>query len=214
MYRLPGRFQICKAVDCESLYPHHFSALKLIQYSVKRALFCVSRDAKTSIREIAYKHESSTLAKVPVLTVETLGDFSDKVIEESDIMCVNIHPFHGKSHRGYDIIPSVVMADFKGAYEFAKERARPYGKHVVVGEIGWPASSEPSEANEGSVDVQIAFLRDFTRYAREENIDYFWFELYDGTWKAVEHGNRTDAFSEFHWGLIEEDHITDKDRLG
>lgn len=125
-----------------------------------------------------------------------------------------MHPFHGQSHRGYNVTASILMDDVLGSYEYAKKKVLPYGKHVVVGEVGWPASSESWEKNEGSLEMEKNFMKAFIAYAKQANIDYFWFELYDGTWKVAEQPpNRTREFSEFNWGLMKEDHVTDKNLL-
>ncbi|CAD7704564.1 unnamed protein product, partial [Ostreobium quekettii] len=85
-----------------------------------------------------------------------------------------------------------------------------HGKKVVITEIGWPTSSAPSDSNIGRPDVAAAFLRKWAAFAAEHGIEYYWFELFDSSWKKATLPHEPASMSEFNWGLIRDDHLTDK----
>ncbi|WP_062537229.1 glycosyltransferase family 2 protein [Mizugakiibacter sediminis] len=72
------------------------------------------------------------------------------------------------------------------------------GKHVVIGEIGWPSNgdryqyAQPSVANEG------IFLRQWMNVARERGIDYYLMEAFDQPWKENLGEGRVGAY----WGMF------------
>lgn len=175
----------------------------------------VGRETRKKIRELGLKHNSFSLLNVPVTTVETVVHMGDSLLKELDIVAVNIHPFYSNPDKKSSV-PNAESAlnEFLGAYDLVRKKAATIQKKVVVSEIGWPTNSEPGEANQGSVPMAKEFLELFTAYARQSDVQYFWFELYDSVWKRSEFPNRSMNFSEFHLGLIEEDHITSKGLVG
>ncbi|HEX7111521.1 MAG TPA: glycosyltransferase, partial [Mizugakiibacter sp.] len=72
------------------------------------------------------------------------------------------------------------------------------GKHVVIGEIGWPSNgdryqyAQPSIANEG------IFLREWMNVARARGIDYYLMEAFDQPWKENLGEGRVGAY----WGMF------------
>ena len=74
------------------------------------------------------------------------------------------------------------------------------GKAMMLGETGWPSKGEirgnaiPSEEN------QKRYLSDFVAMAESNNMDYFYFEIFDEKWK-----NKAEGEVGAHWGIYNSD---------
>ena len=92
------------------------------------------------------------------------------------------------------------------------------GKHVVIGEIGWPSRGDRYDGAQASNEIQARFIRDFLVRAAPRKLDYFLMEAIDQPWKAANEG-RAGA----HWGILTADRTakfalvgplgTDSDRM-
>ena len=74
------------------------------------------------------------------------------------------------------------------------------GKHIVVGEVGWPSNGNRFEFAKPSTANQAIFMREWFNVARERHLDYYVMEAIDQPWKEQVSG-RTEAY----WGLFNAD---------
>ncbi|MCE5232752.1 MAG: glycosyltransferase [Mizugakiibacter sp.] len=72
------------------------------------------------------------------------------------------------------------------------------GKHVVIGEIGWPSNGDRFEYAQPSIANEGIFLREWMNVARERGIDYYLMEAFDQPWKENLGEGRVGAY----WGMF------------
>jgi exo-beta-1,3-glucanase (GH17 family) len=134
-----------------------------------------------------------------------------------DFITVHIYPFWNAASI------DCAMHDLDAAY---KEVVAAFpGKRIVIGETGWPSaiSSQPEtlpgstrcSAQDGtppsptasptqlstghpSPANQALYLRDFTTWAEQNGVEYYFFDAFDESWKTQEQGVGT------HWGLYQQ----------
>ncbi|MET0616200.1 MAG: glycosyltransferase [Luteibacter sp.] len=83
----------------------------------------------------------------------------------------------------------------------ALERTFP-GKHIAIGEIGWPSNGDRNKYSYPSVSNEAIFLRKFFNQARLNGIDdYYVLEAIDQPWKENLGEGRTGAY----WGMFNAD---------
>jgi exo-beta-1,3-glucanase (GH17 family)/cellulose synthase/poly-beta-1,6-N-acetylglucosamine synthase-like glycosyltransferase len=72
------------------------------------------------------------------------------------------------------------------------------GKHIVIGEVGWPSNGNRFEFAKPSTANQAIFLRQWFEVARERHLDDYIMEAIDQPWKERVSG-RTEAY----WGVFD-----------
>jgi exo-beta-1,3-glucanase (GH17 family) len=108
-----------------------------------------------------------------------------------DFITVQIYPFW----QGKAINTAIDFLD----QEYQKiEKAFP-GKHVVIGETGWPSAGPPYGNAVPGAENQARYLRAFIDWAQVHSVQYFYFYAFDEGWKVNESGVGT------HWGLYLQD---------
>lgn len=108
-----------------------------------------------------------------------------------DFITVHIYPFwEGKSIDSaipfLDAVYKAIQADYPG-------------KPIVIGETGWPSAGPSQGGAVPNAVNQARYLRDFTNWAQQNNVPYFYLEAFDEDWKIQEHGVGT------YWGLYRQD---------
>ena len=71
------------------------------------------------------------------------------------------------------------------------------GKHVVIGEIGWPSNGIDIGAARASRVNQAEFMRRFFNIAQQQHLDYFVMEAFDQPWKTSFEGRAAG-----YWGMF------------
>jgi exo-beta-1,3-glucanase (GH17 family)/cellulose synthase/poly-beta-1,6-N-acetylglucosamine synthase-like glycosyltransferase len=79
------------------------------------------------------------------------------------------------------------------------QRAYP-GKHVVIGEVGWPSNGVAIGGAQASRVNQALFLRKFFNIAQQRGLDYFVMEAFDQPWKTSFEGRAAG-----YWGMFDLD---------
>jgi exo-beta-1,3-glucanase (GH17 family)/cellulose synthase/poly-beta-1,6-N-acetylglucosamine synthase-like glycosyltransferase len=79
------------------------------------------------------------------------------------------------------------------------QRAYP-GKHVVIGEVGWPSNGVAIGGAQASRVNQALFLRKFFNIAQARGLDYFVMEAFDQPWKTSFEGRAAG-----YWGMFDLD---------
>ncbi|MCH7963342.1 MAG: hypothetical protein IH852_05335 [Bacteroidetes bacterium] len=134
--------------------------------------------------------EVKSATSLPVATAEIWKDWLDhpQLAQTVDILLVHIYPY-------WDGIAVEEGASYV-LEKWNELKAKYPNKTVVIGETGWPSqggvrgNAIPSEEN------QKSYLSDFICMAKTNNIDYFYFEIFDEKWKSKLEG---EAGS--HWGI-------------
>lgn len=146
---------------------------------------------------ISYIEQVKDSTDIPVTTAETpdiwLNPNHAKLAQAVDFLMVNIHPY-------WDEIPIDNAAEYvlsrwnelKGKYP---------EKEIFIGETGWPTEGEPNGDAVPSEENQKKFITDFLSVARENNIQYFYFDVFDENWKEETEPKGVGA----HWGLYYSD---------
>jgi exo-beta-1,3-glucanase (GH17 family) len=104
------------------------------------------------------------------------------VISAVDIIYANIYPFYADPN-GISIDQAISNMDW-AYYQYAIPKAQ--GKQVIVSETGWPSSGSAYKGSIPSMDNAVRYFRDFTGWARNKNVPYFYFEAFDESWKISE----------------------------
>ncbi|KAI8380963.1 glycoside hydrolase superfamily [Radiomyces spectabilis] len=121
---------------------------------------------------------------IKVGTVETADTYTDELIDASDLVVVNIHPF-------FQPVKISDAADaFVKQYNAFKKKA--HGKEVLVGETGWPSAGDSNGPAVPSVENMATYVNGITK----TDIPYYFFEAQDASWKGDGH-----LSVEPHWGL-------------
>ncbi len=124
-----------------------------------------------------------------------------ELADHVDFITVHLFPYWNGiavtgTGKGLSAFPAV--ADALGSYE-ALQKMFP-GKHIVIGEIGWPSNGDRYKYADPSVSNEAIFLRTWFNEAKKRNIDYYVMEAFDQPWKEKLSG-RTEAY----WGMLNAD---------
>ena len=74
------------------------------------------------------------------------------------------------------------------------------GKHILIGEVGWPSNGVAVGAAHASRVNQAIFMRRFFNAARDRGLDYFVMEAFDQPWKTSFEGRVAG-----YWGMYDLD---------
>ncbi len=177
---IEGLIQIAQTVDVDSVIVGNEVLL---------------RGDLTEAELIGYIQRVKQAVTVPVTTAE-IGSIllqHPPVMDAVDFQMVHLYPFwEGKSIEG---AAQQVITDYHNIQGQAN------GKRVVIGETGWPSNGPsmglavPNPAN------QYRFAREFTTLAVRDNVEFFYFDIFDEMWKTQEHGVGQ------YWGLYRADRV-------
>lgn len=131
-------------------------------------------------------------ANVPVATADTFDVLlaHPNVIAAVDVVLPNIYPYWmGMS------LPNAVCT-LESAYDQVVAAAG--GKPVIISETGWPDGGNDIGAAVPSPENASTFFLQFVSWARGRNVQFFYFEALDETWKANVEGPQG-----AHWGTFD-----------
>jgi glucan 1,3-beta-glucosidase len=74
------------------------------------------------------------------------------------------------------------------------------GKHVMIGETGWPSAGRPRRAARATLVNEARYLRQFLAYAATVHMPYNVIEAFDQPWKRVQEGTVGG-----YWGIFDVD---------
>ena len=126
--------------------------------------------------------------------VDAYYEFSarPRITEACDVILANCYPYWESCHIDYSLLHAKQM------YYQAKHAGN--GKKVIITETGWPSQgtalddAQPSKAN------ALRFFLNIQKWAKEEDIDVFYFTSFDESWKVGAEGD-VGAY----WGLWDKD---------
>lgn len=115
-----------------------------------------------------------------------------KLAEAADFVTIHILPYWEDEPVGVD----TAMAHVEDIYK-AVQQTFP-GKHIYVGEVGWPSVGRQREASEPTLLAQARFTREFIALANQLKLSYNFIEAYDQPWKKGLEGTVGG-----YWGLYD-----------
>jgi len=147
---------------------------------------------------VAHLRELRRELRVPVSTAEPWHIWLryPELARNVDYIAVHLLPY-------WEGVPSEAAVDY-AFQRYEQIKARFPGKHVVIGEIGWPSRGDrltrSGSTATASPTEQARFMREFLAKVRGKPVDYFVMEAIDQPWKANNEG-RVGAY----WGLYHAD---------
>lgn len=114
------------------------------------------------------------------------------IIDAIDIVLVNYYPYW----EGISI--DLAVATIHGWHMQVTAAAN--GKQVIVSETGWPSSGNQIDNAIPSSDNASFYFLNFVSWSRANDVDYFYFEAFDESWKAAYEGPQG-----AHWGVWDKD---------
>lgn len=110
------------------------------------------------------------------------------ICEASDVILSNCYPFWEGCQLEYSLVYMQQM------YQQAKQAAN--GKPVIITETGWPSEGRALEAAQPSTENAIKYFLHTQHWAREDQVEIFYFSSFDESWKV---GTEGDVGA--YWGL-------------
>ena len=141
---------------------------------------------------IAYIDRVRAQVKVPVSTAEPWHIWLKypQLAKHVDFITVHLLPYW----EGYPRKDAIGLQVLMRYYEL--QSAFP-GKHIVIGEVGWPSSGDRIKGALASIANESLFIRQWLNVAAERHIDYNLMEAFDQPWKEPFEG-RVGAY----WGMF------------
>jgi len=134
------------------------------------------------------------LPGVPVGYVDAyyLFEKHPRVTAACDVVMTNCYPFWEGCPREQALAYMQTMMQ--------RTRAAAPGKRVLISETGWPDQGSNFHGAVPSEEGAMRYFIDTTRWARQENIEIFYFAAFDEAWKVGAEGD-VGAY----WGLWDKD---------
>jgi glucan 1,3-beta-glucosidase len=134
------------------------------------------------------------ITNVPVGYVDAYYEFVNHplICSVCDVILANCYPFW----EGYPLEHS--LSYLKNMYYQAVSAAK--GKKVIISETGWPNLGTPDRNAVPSYENALRYFINTFTWAKQENIDVFYFSSFDETWKIEKEGD-VGAY----WGLWDKD---------
>lgn len=139
---------------------------------------------------IALLNKARRQINIPVSTAEPWYVWIKypELAEAVDFITMHILPYW----EGLPIDQSIPYV----LYRYQQMQAAFPGKHIFIGEVGWPSEGQWFKGSEPSQINQAKFIREFLNLATEQGLDYSIIEAIDAPWKREIEGTVG-----AHWGL-------------
>ena len=127
---------------------------------------------------------------VPVGYVDAYYEFTERpsITEACDIILANCYPFWEGCDQDYALLY------MKDMYNRALRAGN--GKKVIISETGWPNKGTNLEGAFPSEENAMKYFINTQKWAREDDIDIFYFSSFDESWKV---GSEGDVGA--YWGI-------------
>jgi exo-beta-1,3-glucanase (GH17 family) len=139
------------------------------------------------------KRVKQAVAPVPVAYADVYSQLlkHPAVIDAVDVVLVNYYPYWEGIKIDHAV--GVLQAWHQQVLVAVK------GKPVIISETGWPSAGDTiGEAVPSAENASFYFLN-FVSWARANNVNYFYFEVFDEPWKAQYEGPQG-----AHWGIFDQ----------
>lgn len=148
------------------------------------------REDVTPAQLIDYMQRVQRRVTVPVSTAEPWHVWLKypELAQPADYIAVHILPY-------WEGIPIGHALDFT-MQRYGEIQQKFPGRHIYIGEVGWPSGGQWQKGAEPSRINQAKFIRQFLNVATEQRLDYSIIEAFDSDWKRALEGTVG-----AHWGL-------------
>ncbi|MEI6849800.1 MAG: glycosyl hydrolase family 17 protein [archaeon] len=144
------------------------------------------RGDQTQSALIGYINQLKAKTSLPVSTFEPWHiwnyDSSASLVSVVDYILMGVHPYWESPYWTPNLSIDNAVTHVIDRYNQIK--AKYPSKQVVIGETGWPSQGPANYAAVPSIANQKRFLDEFETRARQNGIDYFFFEAFDESWKG------------------------------
>lgn len=154
----------------------------------------ILRTDVTPEKLIEYIEQVKRQISLPVTTAEPWHVWlaHPELASAVDFITVHVLPYW----EGVPVDGAVRYVD----YRMKQLQAAFPGKHILLGEVGWPSEGQWVKGAEPSQINQAKFIRSFLNYATEERLDYSIVEAIDAPWKR-----RIEGTVGAYWGMWDAD---------
>jgi GPH family glycoside/pentoside/hexuronide:cation symporter len=120
---------------------------------------------------------------IPVGYVDAYYYFLERpaLADACDVVLINCYPFWEGADNAH------ALSYMQHMYELAKQVAK--GKKVIITETGWPSAGQRVEEAQPSEENAMKYFINAQQWAKEENIDLFYFSSFDESWKVYHEGD-------------------------
>ena len=121
-------------------------------------------------------------ASIPLGYVDAYYQILDKpaLVDACDVILVNCYPFWEGADNAYG------LSYLNRMMELTQQAAK--GKKVIITETGWPSVGENVEAAEPSQLNAMKYFIVVQDWAKNKNIELFYFSSFDESWKTEQEG--------------------------
>jgi GPH family glycoside/pentoside/hexuronide:cation symporter len=140
---------------------------------------------------LEYIHKvKKALPNIPVGYVDAYYQFQEypSLVVACDVVLVNCYPFWEGVHI------AKASGHLNQMHAFVRNLAK--GKKVIIAETGWPDSGTNTHDAQPSEENAIAYFINTQNWAKQENVDVFYFSSFDESWKVRHEGDVGQA-----WGI-------------
>jgi glycoside/pentoside/hexuronide:cation symporter, GPH family len=122
-------------------------------------------------------------ANIPVGYVDAYYQFLERpnLVNACDVVLANFYPFWEGANNDFSI------AYLQKMYQLTQAIAA--GKKIIITETGWPSIGEKVEAAEPSSVNAMKYFIAAQDWAKQKQVDLFYFSSFDETWKIKEEGS-------------------------
>jgi exo-beta-1,3-glucanase (GH17 family) len=145
-------------------------------------------DLVARMKAIRAQMAACGFAHVPVYTTELADNYDQELVEASDRLLGNIHPYFAG-------VPSNEAAVW--SWQFFKSQFGRFETPAIISETGWPTQGAPRGNAVPSVEGLQRFLDDFICHSNRYGLQYYFFEAFDAVWKEGQDP------VEKSWGLLD-----------
>jgi GPH family glycoside/pentoside/hexuronide:cation symporter len=119
---------------------------------------------------------------IPVGYVDAYYQFMERpgLVNACDIIPINCYPFWEGADNDH------AMLFLEQMYQLSMEVAG--SKKVIVAETGWPSAGQNVEAAEPSEENAMKYFINAQNWAKEHDIELFYFSSFDESWKVYHEG--------------------------
>ncbi len=123
------------------------------------------------------------IPEIPVGYVDAYYEFTERpaLAEACDVILANCYPYWEGCHIDYSFLY------MKEMYQQASKAAN--GKKVIITETGWPSSGGIFGASEASMTNFLKYFSNAQQWAKNEEIELFYFSSFDESWKTGDEGD-------------------------
>lgn len=140
---------------------------------------------------LAFMHQvKEVIPDIPMGYVDAYYEFGNrpKIAEACDVILANCYPYWEGCNMDYSLLY------MKEMYRQVSKSVN--NKKVIITETGWPSMGEDFEGAHPSFDNAKKYFINTQQWAKDDNIDVFYFSSFDESWKVGAEGD-VGAY----WGL-------------